>query len=281
MNELRVNYEANGTEISLTSNMVSQFITKGNGEITEAEAVNFMMLCKGAQLNPFLNDAYLIKFGNQPAQMVVSKEAVLKRASRQKDYEGMGSGIVVINKDGSVIHKRGTLVYPNEQLIGAWAEVYRSDFRQSIYAEVAFEEYNTGKSTWAKMPSNMINKVAQNKALREAYPEQLGGMYTEEEPTINELENVSHTDNQGEILQFEHNEPLTNDAPDIAERVKELRKEVKEAKKLKTLKAVDELVAEKEGVSDIGKLTDFAVMVSLKELLIAKDDEIEGGNNAI
>lgn len=180
-------YQAGGQDVKLSPGIVAQFVTKGNGEITMAEAVNFMNLCKYSGLNPFLNEAYLIKFGSQPAQMVVAKEALLKRASREKDYEGMASGIITVTKDGDVKHRKGQLVYPEETLFGAWAEVYRSDYAKPIYTEVAYSEYDTGKATWKKMPANMINKVAQNKALREAYPDQLGAMYTEEEPDIEDL----------------------------------------------------------------------------------------------
>ena len=185
-----VSYTAGGQEITLTPNLVAQFVTKGNGQISMVEAVNFMNLCKYSGLNPFLNEAYLIKFGSQPAQMVVSKEAVLKRASRESTYEGMTSGIIAVDKENKVHHRKGQLVYPGEKLFGAWAQVYRSDYKNPIYAEVALSEYNTGKSTWKKMPSNMINKVAQNKALRGAYPDQLGAMYTEEEPTPTELQSA-------------------------------------------------------------------------------------------
>jgi len=184
-----VNYMAGNQEIKLSPSIVQQFITKGNGQITMTEAVNFMQLCRYAELNPFLNEAYLIKFGQNPAQMVTSKEALLKRASRQPDYKGMESGIVVLAGD-EVRIKKGQLLYPNERLLGGWAEVYRSDFEKPVYVEVGFDEYDTGKSTWKKMPANMINKVAEAAALRRAYPETLGALYTEEEPSVHELKEV-------------------------------------------------------------------------------------------
>lgn len=190
-------YQAGGNEVKLSPNIVQQFITKGNGKITKEEAINFMQLCRYAELNPFLNEAYLIKFGSQPAQMVTSKEALLKRANRQTDYKGMTSGIVVISGD-EVKQKEGQLLYPNEKLLGGWARVKRGDFDDPIYVEVAFEEYNTGKSTWAKMPANMINKVAEAAALRKAYPEQLGALYTEEEPSAHDLKEAVIVDEKSE-----------------------------------------------------------------------------------
>jgi hypothetical protein len=38
-------------------------------------------------------------------------------------------------------------------------------------------EYDTGKSSWAKMPATMIRKVALVQSLREAFPSDLGGLY--------------------------------------------------------------------------------------------------------
>ena len=42
-------------------------------------------------------------------------------------------------------------------------------------------EYNTGKAMWAKMPETMIKKVAEAAALRMAFPDELGGLYAQEE----------------------------------------------------------------------------------------------------
>jgi len=48
-------------------------------------------------------------------------------------------------------------------------------------AMVYFDEYNTGKNNWAKMPRTMIAKVAEMHALRMAFPEELSQVYVEEE----------------------------------------------------------------------------------------------------
>jgi len=48
-------------------------------------------------------------------------------------------------------------------------------------AMVYFDEYNTNKNNWAKMPRTMIAKVAEMHALRMAFPEELSQAYVEEE----------------------------------------------------------------------------------------------------
>jgi hypothetical protein len=74
-----------------------------------------------------------------------------------------------------------------ETIIGGWAEVYRKDRQHSTRVEVSFEEYAARKkdgslnSQWSKKPATMIRKVAVVQALREAFPTNLGGMYSAEE----------------------------------------------------------------------------------------------------
>ena len=64
----------------VTFDIVKNYLVRGNGNITDQETCFFISLCKAQKLNPFINDAYLIKFGNQPAQMVVGKDVLVKRA---------------------------------------------------------------------------------------------------------------------------------------------------------------------------------------------------------
>jgi phage recombination protein Bet len=187
-----ITYEASGQEIKLSPSIVTQFITKGDGAITEQEAINFMMLCKYAELNPYLNEAYLVKFGNKPAQMITSKEAFMKRAERQPTYKGNKAGIIVLDKNGEIIEREGTIKTKNEELLGGWARVFRSDREEPTYISINFEEFAKYKydgslqATWNQMPANMIRKSALVNALREAYPDQLGAMYTEDEPDVGE-----------------------------------------------------------------------------------------------
>ena len=74
--------------------------------------------------------------------------------------------------------------------------VYKTKFREALYAIALFEEY-AGKQTyddnygkfkkgdltymWAKMPALMIAKVAEALALRKAFPNEMSGIYSTEE----------------------------------------------------------------------------------------------------
>lgn len=80
-------FEVNGEQVKLSGNTVKQYLVRGNGTVSDQEVVMFMQLCKFQKLNPFLNEAYLIKFGSQPAQIIVSKEAFMKRAETHPKYQ--------------------------------------------------------------------------------------------------------------------------------------------------------------------------------------------------
>ena len=182
-----VMYQVAGQDVKLSYNIVRNFLTKGEGAVTDQDLTQFISICKYNQLNPFLNEAYLVKFGNKPAQMIVSKEALMKRAEACETYEGIQAGVIVM-RGSEAIELEGCFYLPGDKLVGGWAKVYRSDKKFPFVAKVRFEEYNKGQSTWNDKPTTMIRKVAEVQALREAFPTQLGAMYTAEEQGVRTID---------------------------------------------------------------------------------------------
>lgn len=172
-------YNVGDEEIKLSGEIVRKYLVRGNANITDQDLVLFMNLCKYQKLNPFLNEAYLIKFGNE-AQIVTGKEAFMKRAENHPDYEGLQAGIIII-RDGKQIEVEGTFYLSTDKLVGGWAKVYRSDKKFPFSQMVSLAEYDKKQSLWKDKPSTMIRKVAIVQALREAFPTTLGAMYTEDE----------------------------------------------------------------------------------------------------
>ena len=155
--------------------------------MTDQDLTQFISICKYNQLNPFLGEAYLVKFGTQPAQMIVSKEALMKRAEACEQYEGIQAGVIVL-RDNVQVELEGSFYLPTDTLIGGWAKVYRSDRKYPAVARVRLDEYDKKQSTWSEKQSTMISKVAKVQALREAFPAQIGAMYTAEETKIIDME---------------------------------------------------------------------------------------------
>lgn len=187
-NEQVVEYMLGGMKVKLTPSIVRNYLVSGDKErVSIQEIAMFMNLCKFSGLNPWLKEAYCIKYGNEPAAMVVGKEAFEKRAEENPAYDGDESGIVVIDENGSISYRKGSLKLPSEEIIGGYAEVWRKDRKYSTRIEVSFDEYAGRKkdgslnSQWAKRPATMIRKVALVQALREAFPKSFGGMYIAEE----------------------------------------------------------------------------------------------------
>lgn len=175
-----VTYQVNGEEVKLSPKIIRDFLVSGNGNVTDQEITMFLQLCRYQKLNPFLNEAYLVKFGSQPASLIVSKEAFMKRAESHPQYGGLEAGIIVA-RDGEMIDLEGAVKLPDDDLIGAWTSVHRMDRKRPIKVRISFEEFSKGQATWKQQPMNMIRKSAVVNALREAFPEALGAMYTEDD----------------------------------------------------------------------------------------------------
>ncbi|MDR2009919.1 MAG: phage recombination protein Bet [Bacteroidales bacterium] len=189
----KVTYSVAGQDVTLSYQIVRNFLTKGNGQVSDQDLTQFICICKYNQLNPFLNEAYLVKFGDKPAQMIVSKEALMKRAEACEQYEGIQAGIIVM-RNNEAVELEGCFYLPTDKLAGGWAKVFRKDRKFPIIAKVRLEEYDKKQSTWNEKQSTMISKVAKVQALREAFPAQLGAMYTQEESNVVDTEYIDVTD---------------------------------------------------------------------------------------
>jgi len=184
----RITYQVAGQDVTLSYNIVRNFLTKGNGKVTDQELVQFISICKFNQLNPFLNEAYLVKFGgeNASAQMIVSKEALMKRAENCAEYDGFRAGLIVERK-GEIIDIEGGFKLETDKLLGGWAEVHRKDRKFPYISRVSLTEYDKKQSTWNEKKMTMIRKTAIVQAMREAFPTQLGAMYTAEEQGVQDI----------------------------------------------------------------------------------------------
>lgn len=168
-----------GANITVTADDVRNLICQN---ADQKEVSLFLQLCKSQRLNPFVKDAYLVKYGSNPAQMITNYQVFNRRACRNENYAGIENGVVVL-RNGEIVHKDGSAVYKaaGETLLGGWAKVYFKDNRKPAYAEVALDDYSTGKSNWSKMPGVMIEKCAKAAAWRLAFPDDFQGMYVSEE----------------------------------------------------------------------------------------------------
>lgn len=223
-----VEYEAGGETVVLSPDYIKRYLAGGNTNVTDSEAMMFLNLCRYQHLNPFLREAYLIKYGTSPATMVVGKETFVKRARARKDFNGFKAGIIVIDAQKNVVEREGSFRVPGDQIVGGWARVYIKGLDTPYYAAVEWGEYagvdknGNLNSMWRSKGATMIRKVALSQALREAFPVELGGLYEPEE--INTIQDElpetpiempkAQNNEEPEIIDVEVEE--TNDEADVA-----------------------------------------------------------------
>lgn len=138
---------------------------------TESEFKMFIEFCRATGLNPYKKEIWFIKT-KHGVQMMTGINGFLAIANRHPQFDGME---VSIQEE-------------NEKLVSATAKVYRKDRKIPSCATVYLQEYfkasQFGNGMWEKMPRMMLQKVAKSVALREAFPQELGGMYTQEEMPV-------------------------------------------------------------------------------------------------
>jgi len=177
-------FKSGNTDISITAGDVYNMIASGYAKPNINECKVFLELCKAQGLNPFLKDAYIIKYQeSDPATIVVGKNAFMKRAEYNTNYKGFQAGLIVENELGAIEYKEGSFVSKNLTVLGGWCKVYRSDREHPFLIEVDINEYVGKKKNgeknqqWATKEKTMIRKVAIVQCLREAFPQEFNALY--------------------------------------------------------------------------------------------------------
>lgn len=132
-------------------------------ESTPSELAMFVNFCKSTGLNPFKKEIWFIKAGGR-VQMMTGLNGYLAIANRHPEFEGME---VEVDDD--------------ENPTRATCKVWRRDRRFPSTGIALMKEYQKNTPIWKQMPRVMLTKVAKSIALREAFPQELGGLYTAEE----------------------------------------------------------------------------------------------------
>ena len=158
--------------------------TKSGATCTERDALRFLMLCQAQRLNPFAGDAYLVGYDGKNGpnfSLITAHQAFLKRAETCPDFEGMESGIIILDENGETIQEReGDFHLETEKVVGGWARVHRKN-RKDTYRRIRLNRFNNGYAQWQVDPAGMIVKCAEADALRSTFPTLLGGLYMQGE----------------------------------------------------------------------------------------------------
>lgn len=136
----------------------------------------FLAHCRRTGLDPIARQIYAIERGGKwGIQMSIDGARLV--AERSKEYEGQTP--VQWTADG--ITWVDVWLDDSTPPAAARVGVYRTRFREPLYAVATLKAYSAGGPMWSKMPALMLGKCAEALALRKAFPQDLSGLYTSEE----------------------------------------------------------------------------------------------------
>lgn len=136
--------------------------------LSDSEFAFFGEIVRSTGLNPVTKEVWAIKAGGR-LQIMTGINGFLKIANSHPQYDGM-----------EVSHE-----FDGKTLISCTVKVYRKDRRFPSVATAYSAEYKKATPIWQQMPSVMLAKCAKSLALREAFIQELGGLYTQEEMPVN------------------------------------------------------------------------------------------------
>lgn len=168
-------------KLSFTDEQINLIKSQIAPKATDDELKLFIYQAKRTGLDPLARQIYAIhrktkdSYGNHVERMTIqtSIDGFRVIAERSGDYGGQDEP-QFIKEDGKLYCKvtvyrfRGDVRYPAAVGVAYWDE-YCPTFNGSP------------SGLWAKMPHTMLAKVAEALALRKAYPQDLSGLYTNEE----------------------------------------------------------------------------------------------------
>jgi phage recombination protein Bet len=146
------------------------------------ELLLFLQVCKSAGLNPLTKQIYGIyrapRAGEEPRLTIqTSIDGLRAIAEKTHSYAGSDDGIfeyAAAAKDGATPLKATVTVYKINPITGD---------RMPTTASARWSEYYPGERSgkmWMRLPETMLEKCAEAKALRKAFPN-TAGLYIDEE----------------------------------------------------------------------------------------------------
>lgn len=161
-------------QLVLTPKHIELIKTQIAPTATQEEFELFIMMAYRTRLDPLMKQLYFIKYegrnGNpDKVSYVTSIDSYRIIAARTHEMAGTDEPRFEYDKSGRLTHCSIT--------------VYRmvQGQRCPFSAKVKFLEYTTNKNLWTSKPETMLAKVAEAHALRKAFPNDLSGIYTQEE----------------------------------------------------------------------------------------------------
>lgn len=150
--------------------IIKNTVAKG---VTDTELAYFLMLAQSVHLNPFKKEIWCYKDNKGNVIIFAGRDGFLTAAQKTPAFNGLRSAFVCEKDDfkldipnNKIEHSFGA--GQRGKIIGAYAIAFRKDGEPTIeWAD--FATFNKGYNAWKSHPGEMIQKVAESKALKKAF----------------------------------------------------------------------------------------------------------------
>jgi phage recombination protein Bet len=229
-------------------------------DATEPELKFFLYVASQRRLNPLLKQIYFMKDKSNKVSHITSIEGLRLIANRTGKLKGIERGIEI----------RDNQIY-------AWAKVYRADWTTPAYEEVAMSEYKKNFGVWQSMPRQMLKKCAEACALRMAFPEEMGGLYTSDEMPEFEKQTTHEEEREIYLQEKETVRTVMAEINDMIGAFSLEKEEVQSATGVKTFAGLS-LAEMQEAKANLEKYIEVKTELSLEELITEQEAEASEHN---
>lgn len=206
---------------------------------SDPEFLLFAHKAASYRLDPFKNEIFFIKYGNQ-ARIQFAAEAYLSKAREKEGFQPPDTQMVCANDDFRMVKNPETkemevatheIGFPRGNIIGAYSIAYRDGYRPVtvIMDRSEIEHMFTGqnKDNWNKWTTDMFGKHVEQRALKKQYGLEIGDEDFERPP----VENAAPYERK-DVTPPDAEQPATPQQPDKQEdesqaRMKALKAQVK------------------------------------------------------
>lgn len=190
------------TEIQIAQQEQIQLIKQMYAkDTTDTELQHFLYVCKKTGLNPLTRQIYLIKRKGQ-ITIQTGIDGFRSIAERTGEYMASDQEPIFCYDGNDALFSCTLFVKRYHSASGTWHNIASKAFFKEYVPYV--NDYDKqgriiGKKyseMWLKMPHTMIAKCAEALALRKAFPEQLGGLYTQDEMMQADMHTVQESNQE-------------------------------------------------------------------------------------